>query len=254
MLHKQRQAENFSRHLLALESALTSFQEQTNWESLHKARVAIKKIRAEFALYDAVQKHQRFKKIYHLFFHNLFLQAGHLRAEVVMLDLAKGFRLTAPDWQQEKQEKMKRDASLFLQSIPGYRHLLGTVYEQVDYLLTDIPKKELRAWYGRQIKKLGKVLSEPAPKPARLHGCRKRTKRILYVVAGLPSGDRNHFKPSLRYLKKLETAIGQWHDAFLLAAAALPEKDKLFLKKVTAKRFRLALEAGKKFREKADIR
>jgi CHAD domain-containing protein len=214
MLKKKKQQRYLDKKNKEWERELRGFDASREEESLHRLRLAVKKIKAFARLLAACSNDHAAKDIHLL--KKMFRQAGTIRDAGNHLQLLGHFQ-GAPESYKREQDQLKATASAqFVHDIGEYRRLGKTARRRLSADIRSIRTSCIKDWYAAQLVKTGVLLTASGD---RLHKARKLIKELLYVEKLLPSGLADELSLDREYLDKLQDAIGKWHDAALVAGA-----------------------------------
>ncbi|HWB93155.1 MAG TPA: CHAD domain-containing protein [Puia sp.] len=213
MLRKNKQRRYLAKKEKQWRQELKAFGASQDDEALHRLRVALKKMKA-FARFstacsgkDSMKDFDPLKKVFH--------QAGTIRDAGNHIHLLEHFH-PAPDTYKKEQEHIQHEASdRFVGQLDQYGKQGKKAGRR---LLADIRAIRfgcIRDWYGRQL--IGVAVGLTAS-GNRLHKSRKKIKELLYVLSFLPSRLVRRLRLNEDYLDRLQDAIGQWHDAMIVAS------------------------------------
>lgn len=190
---------------------LKSFYKNQDPEDIHRLRVEIKKIYALLALLKNCCADVEFfghvkpvKKI--------FKEAGSIRDAQVNLQFIFSQRNTNEEYKTRQRSLIKRLEKEFCTGINSHVKSVGKYYTIIRKSFSDIKNDCILQFFKKQMKKTEQALTDLTDKK-RLHKCRKRIKRMIYIYALLDSTLKKKLKLNMAYLNKLEKAISQWHDS-----------------------------------------
>lgn len=189
------------------EKALKAYLDKENPEALHRFRVQVKKVRAFIELAEHIKHPLKLKRHFKPV-KKIFHQAGIIRDAQLQLKL--GVMHHADKTFKEKQRKtikvtnskLKAKKSVYQKRIKKSRKLLK-------HHLDGISSREVTTFYRQQLGRIADHLN-PIQSVDLLHPCRKLIKILLYDYK--LAGKVLSFSIDTDYLKRLETAIGDWHD------------------------------------------
>ena len=214
MLTKRQQRKFLNKRKKQWQEQLTDFGSAQSSEALHQLRVTIKKIKA-FARFSNATSGAKMVRDADLM-KKMFRQAGIIRDAGNHLQLLEHFHPAPEEYKQEQQHIQSTAATTFLHHLKQYRREGRKAGRR---LLTDIrkiPVQNIRDWYATQLIKISVLLTATGDQ---LHRARKLIKELLYVQSLLPQKITNELKLNKDYLDQLQDAIGQWHDAAIVADA-----------------------------------
>jgi CHAD domain-containing protein len=151
--------------------------------------------------------------------HKLFRNAGKIRTAQVNMELMDMYSISnSPIEKQQtvilisESEKLYSDIERYLKFFKKYP----------DYFLNrfhTIHDDELKKIVDKEIKEIEICFFENI-KTKELHDCRKKIKILYYQSGSFSSRSLKKIKLKTEYLKKLEQAIGKWHDTDLVTEIA----------------------------------
>ena len=214
MLTRKKQADYLVKKDREWQEQLLVFGRTQEGEALHRLRLTVKKIKALARLSAACSGPAAAKDIRLL--KKMFRQAGAVR------DLDNGLRQfekvhNAPvDYKYEQQQLQQQETAVFVARIPQYRKKGKKAARRLLGDLQAIHAGCIRKWYAGQLIHAGVLLTASGD---RLHKARRRIKQLLYILNLLPPRLADELGLDTKYLDHLQDAIGQWHDAAMLAAS-----------------------------------
>lgn len=214
MLKKSKQRHYLAKRDKQWQQELKAFGASHDEESIHRLRVAIKKMKA-FARFSKACSGKNAVKDLNLL-KKMFRQAGTIRDAGNHLHLLEHFH-PAPEFYKQEQEQLQSAATeTFIGHIRQYRKQGNKARRR---LLADVHAIRLdcvRDWYAAQLIAISVLLTASGD---RLHKARKQIKDLLYVMGLLPSRLVTELRLNRDYLDQLQEAIGQWHDAWIVVGA-----------------------------------
>jgi CHAD domain-containing protein len=126
------------------------------------------------------------------------------------------FHPAPEEYKHEQQQLQSAATTTFVEKIRQYRRDGRKAGRR---LLTDIrkiPVQNIRDWNATQLIKISVLLTAAGDQ---LHKARKLIKELLYIQSLLPQKITDELKLNKDYLDQLQDAIGQWHDAAIVADA-----------------------------------
>lgn len=214
MLGKKKQRRYLAKREKQWRRELEAFGASRDAEALHRLRVTLKKIKA-FARFSTATSGSGSKKDFDPL-QEMFHQAGMIRDAGNHLQLLEHFH-PAPHVYKHQQEQVQREASdRFVGELDRYGKRGKQVGRRLRADIRAVSSRRIRDWYARQLISIGVGLTATG---ARLHKARKQIKELLYVLGFLPSRLVQELRLNEAYLDQLQDAIGQWHDAMIVAGA-----------------------------------
>jgi CHAD domain-containing protein len=213
MLKKSKQRRYLARKDKQWQQELEAYGHSRDPEAIHRLRVAVKKIKAVARFSqacsgkDTMKDFQLLKKMYR--------QAGAIRDAGNHLHLLEKVHSAPEFFKQEQQQLQETAAKDFVNRIERYRK---NGRKAARRLLADVRSVRLECikdWYAAELIKISILLGASGDE---LHQARKEIKTLLYVFGLLPSRIARELHLDRDYLDQLQDAIGEWHDAFVVAA------------------------------------
>lgn len=212
MLKKSKQRRYLEKKDKQWQQELDAYGASRDPEAIHRLRIAVKKIKAvaRFAQdcggRDAMKDFNLLKKMYR--------QAGAIRDagnHLVLLERVQ----TAPEFFKREQQQVQQEASdVFVDSIKAYRKKGKKAARRLLADVRSVPVDCIKDWYAAELIKIAILLNASGDE---LHDARKGLKTLLYVYSLLPSRVARELSLDREYLDQLQDAIGEWHDAFVVA-------------------------------------
>lgn len=213
MLKKSKQRRYLAKKDKEWQAELDAFGDSRDPEAIHRLRVAVKKIKA-VAHFSQACSGKDTKKDFNLL-RKMYRQAGAIRDAGNHLQLLEKVH-AAPEFFKREQQQMQEEASQdFVNSIEAYRKKGKKAARR---LLADVrPVRQdcIKDWFAAELIKISILLNASGDE---LHQARKEIKTLLYVCKLLPSRIARELRLDGDYLDELQNAIGDWHDAFVVAA------------------------------------
>lgn len=211
MLKKERQYKYFDKRWEALLAHLKAFSQNQDPEDIHDLRVEIKKIYALLTLAEKCSTGIEFSG-YLKPVKKIFKEAGNIRDAQIYLQLISSYGNTNEAYEKRQHELIKRREKRFCISINTHIRSTKKPHTIIRKSLADIKNDCIQEFYKKQIKKIEQAVSDLANKK-RLHKCRKRIKKMIYLRGMLDSALKKKLNLNFDYLGKLEEAISKWHDS-----------------------------------------
>lgn len=214
MLSKKKQRKYLAKRGNEWKDQLQAFDQTHEQETLHRLRVAIKKIKAFARLSEACSGKKAVKDLKLL--KKMFRQAGVIRDADNRMHLLDHFHAAPEAYRQQHRQRQATDTSVFLDQVRQYRKKGKKASRR---LLTDLHAIHtpcIRAWYAARLVEISVLLTASGD---RLHKARREIKELLYVLKLLPSRLSEGLRLDEDYLDQLQDAIGKWHDAAMVVAS-----------------------------------
>jgi len=213
MLKKSKQRRYLAKKDKEWQAELDAFGDSRDPEAIHRLRVAVKKIKAVAHFSQACSGRDTKKDLDLL--KKMYRQAGTIRDAGNHLQLLEKVH-AAPEFFKQEQQQLQAEASQdFVDSIKTYRKKGKKAARR---LLADVrPVRQdcIKDWFAAELIKISILLNASGDE---LHQARKEIKTLLYVFRLLPSRTARELRLDGDYLDALQNAIGDWHDAFVVAA------------------------------------
>lgn len=224
MLKKAKQQQYFARREKQWQQELETFGASGDQESLHRLRVAVKKVKAFARLAAAcgdktlAKDSRRLKK--------MFRQAGVIRDAANHRRLLERFHPADPVYAEEQEQLQNSTAADFRGRIGRYRKQGKKATRRLVGDVRSIKSSCVRDWYAAQLIETAMLLTESGDL---LHMARKKIKEMLYVAKLLPQRLAQEIALNREYLNVLQRAIGDWHDAVMVVSGLrdVPGKEEM---------------------------
>lgn len=224
-----------------IRKSLEKFYETSEQEELHKFRVGAKKVRMIIRLLEFMHHDKKAKKAYGPL-KQVFKEAGEVRSSFIILRLLEKYGMKNTPASRKKAKELGTLSDHFISCRKSYSALLDDAESKVSRQARKIGRKELEAYIQSGLHKVALCL-QAAPGREKLHEMRGLIKTIEYSISLLKHKE-NHFPgPNVEYLEKIQTCMGQWHDADSVIAAT--EGSRLSARV----RARVSRESGKLYQE-----
>lgn len=214
MLKKNKQRRYLAKKDRQWQQELEAYGRSHHPEAIHRLRIAVKKIKA-LAGFSSACSGKDAMKDFHLL-KKMYRQAGIIRDAGNHLQLLEKIH-SAPEFFLQEQKQLGLDASEhFIHHIEAYRKKGKKAARR---LLADVQSVRpgcIKDWYAAQLIKISILLNASGDE---LHQARKEIKSLLYVLGLLPSRLVRALRINKDYLDQLQETIGEWHDAWIVAAA-----------------------------------
>ncbi len=195
--------------------ALITYARSARGEDIHRARVAIKRIKAMMTvLHDScgMDLEGHFSC-----YRTIFRQAGRLRDAALMSDrIASDSKDTKAATHHRRMvgalsRKFRDEVPIYLQDLD---HHVEDVVAEVRTCQVDLPD-----YCGHLVHKLHKRWNK-ARKSGHYHSLRKHMKQVIYAAELLPEAERKAILSDrdTKRIDKLQDLIGQWHDSIHMNA------------------------------------
>jgi len=214
MLKKSKQRRYLAKKDKQWQQELEAYGDSRDPEAIHRLRVAIKKIKAvarfsqDCTGRDTMKDFNLLKKMYR--------QAGTIRDAGNHLELL-GKIHSAPEFLKQEQQQLQQEAAeYFVDSIRTYRKKGKKAARRLLADVRSVRLDRIRDWYAAELIKVSILLNASGDE---LHQARKELKTLLYVFGLLPLRIARELHLDRDYLDQLQKAIGEWHDAFVVAAS-----------------------------------
>ena len=208
MLSRKKQRKYLAKKSREWQNHLHAYRLSGNPETLHKLRIAVKKIKAIARFSKACIGGPDRKEVGGL--KEMYRQAGAIRDAGNQLQLL-GRLPAVPQAFLDEQKGLQEEATTeFLRHVKRYRRKGKRAVCRLLAAVDSIDIHRIRDWYAMQLISIGVHLIASRDD---LHKARKQIKELLYVLNLLPSRLVAGLHLDTDYLQRLQEAIGQWHDA-----------------------------------------
>lgn len=214
MIKKARLRKRFRRHWAALLENLGQYFDTGEAEAVHRSRVRVKRMRALLTVARADQPAGRFRAFETV--RKVYREIGLLRSAFVALDLLKRHQLNSPALAESQEQILERQTVRFHRSFAGHLAALDKARPALSDVFRPLKNKFVRRYYKKQLKKLDRFFSATGQTTDDMHRYRKKLKTLLYFHKALPAALVKKLRLNTVYLRRLEEAIGQWHDVLML--------------------------------------
>jgi CHAD domain-containing protein len=210
--------------------SLRGFMQKGDQEKLHQFRVGIKKLRAVATLIEEttvlINVRDKLKPV-----RATYQLSGQVRDSYLHLKLAKTMPVVAKKYIAKEKLVMKKAARRLRKDRPHHYKMLSRAKERLIKLTPKVSSKRVSQFYDMELRSIGTCLSSSTG-VEQMHDCRKRLKVLLYNLPLV--GDKLEIPVNADYLKKVQTAIGDWHDHVLAAEQfpALGDKSEQLMEEV----------------------
>lgn len=213
MLKKSKQQRFLAKKDKQWQRELEAYGNSRDPEAIHRLRLAVKKIKAVASFSQACSGRDTMKDFNLL--KKMYRQAGAIRDAGNHLHLLEKVH-SAPEFLKQEQQQLQREAAEdFVDRIKTYRK---NGKKAARRLLADVRSVRpdcIKDWYAAELIKISILLNASGDE---LHQARKEIKTLLYVFGLLPDRSARELHLDRDYLDQLQNAIGEWHDAFVVAA------------------------------------
>ncbi|MCC7504321.1 MAG: CHAD domain-containing protein [Saprospiraceae bacterium] len=212
MLKKATIQSAFLEKTKALPGLLDDYARNRDPECLHQFRLHLKKIRA---LFDLLVPDARswVQLVAFPLLKKTYRQAGRIRAGEIHLALLKNIGQERPELSEQLASLVQLEQKRFIRGIKNAKKLIRRFEKEVAPLFENLDKDRVKSLLKRRRKQLNRYFSRRPLAVEGLHEARIRIKRLLYVKAIFPEKLARQSPLQTDYLKTLEAAIGEWHDA-----------------------------------------
>lgn len=206
MLKKHKQHEYLEQRQRTITGHLQSFKDSRDPEHLHAVRVQMKKTIALLHLYGSLKKQSldSFKKV--------FKHAGLVRDAAVVSRLIEKYQPDNDFLNQEQHRILHEQITRFELNVDEYMGLIYDFYSSLPEKLRPISRRRILKIYRKDLEKIATVLEQKKHED-KLHDCRKKLKKLLYLYPLLPKKITAELDLNMAYIDTLQDIIGKWHDA-----------------------------------------
>ncbi|GGA99219.1 CHAD domain-containing protein [Puia dinghuensis] len=214
MLTKKKQRKFLAKKNKEWQTYLQAYNDSRDPEALHQLRLALKKLHAVARFSKACCGGQALKDFQHGL-QDMFKQAGIIRDAGNHLQLLEHFH-TIPTTYVHQQAQLQAVAiAEFTGQVKAFRRRGIRAAKRLLSHVQPVTIDCIRDWYAKQLISTGILLTASGDD---LHEARKQIKDLLYILKLLPSEATAQLRLDADYLDQLQEAIGQWHDAVVIAA------------------------------------
>jgi len=191
--------------------------------SLHDLRIEMKKLRAIISFLKTVYAKQKMKKVSHKI-RAIFQEAGEIREYQLLLQWLAKNELGSFDQQYLPQHTLQSMADDFHQQAARNKQVLKEVIDEVGKYV-QATNQILAEQYVVDLHAQIETITRKQPATAEWHALRKLIKQWMYALNWIRNGEDTKTDTDLYHYKKLQEAIGYWHDAEVI-------KDTLYQKQI----------------------
>ncbi|MDQ3108375.1 MAG: CHAD domain-containing protein [Bacteroidota bacterium] len=210
MLKRKIQEKHFLERAKSVDHCLRDFGKKPEQETLHRLRVEIKKIKAILLLqkgsFNDEKLPDEFSKV-----RKVFRKAGAIRAAALNIDMLKQHKIRSPEMKRIQSLTIKNESKRFRSQTDVYRKKISKSLRFFQRRIINIKDESILLLFRHELNQLSGFFRARLG-TNQLHDCRKKLKNLLYVFDSLSPAIAKKIKLNKLYLKKLEEAIGQWHD------------------------------------------
>lgn len=196
---------------------LDTFLKSRDPETLHQARVNIKKIKSVLHLLGYSKKKFRVRKSY-LPFRKIFRRAGELRDPYVHAQVVENLHegcIKEPG----VTKKTKKLTRIFVDDIPAFKKAIHAAAKGILPFARQVKRAEIKR-YLKQKRVAIRNCMNPRPAMKDIHKTRKAMKEVIYLSEAI---GKEH-KRVIVFYKEMEELIGTLHDRQTLLAALKKER------------------------------
>lgn len=213
MLTKRQQEKYLGKKNREWQEHLRTFADSRDPEALHQLRLTLKKLKA-VARFSTACSGKKATKDFNGW-KKMFKQAGLIRDAGNHLQLLERFHPAPEEYKAQQGQVQTAATEKFIRHIKQYRRQGKRAGTRLLADINRIPAACIHDWYAMQMVTTGILLTASGDD---LHKARKQIKEMLYVEKLLPAPLQEELHLDKDYLDKLQEAIGQWHDAAIVAA------------------------------------
>lgn len=214
--------------------SLRSFLTDGDPKQLHHLRVHVKKLRAFFALSNnahSLKKH--FKPIQKLFKH-----AGQIRDGYNSLEIGQEYHIGDGDFKNAQHQLISQLTDEFKINGPQYLKSVRRAKKAIRHDIR-LPKSgRIYVFYTDSLDEIAVQLAQPHTDDE-LHANRRLIKNLVYnhVIAPKKIDTKLHLDRD--YMDKLQTSIGDWHDAAVAMDVLKDAAPETVIKNIKSRKSRL---------------
>ena len=213
MLTKKKQRKFLAKKNKEWQTWLQAYNDSRDPEALHQLRLTLKKLKAVARFSKDVSGGQMLKDFQHGL-QDMFKQAGIIRDAGNQLQLLENFH-TPQNFIHQQAQLQAIAIAEFTGQVKAWRRRGIRAAERLLTHVRPVTIDGIRDWYATQLISTGILLTASGDD---LHQARKQIKDLLYILKLLPSEAAAQLRLDVGYLDQLQEAIGQWHDAVIIAA------------------------------------
>jgi CHAD domain-containing protein len=229
---RQAIADAAERELAALSAALSSLVAREDEEGVHDLRVATRRLQAMLTVLDSDAARKPLRKLRRSLRKLRGMLGAWRNADVTLAEVA-GRRRRAKSareraaWRRiegDLRERRRDDVHLGRRRLRHAleRGLADRLAQAIDERLASIPPRDLRRALESRIDETWRewtescAAAEKEPSIATIHALRIATKRLRYPVELAHEVSRRRSAPVLRWAKRAQKGLGDWHDRQVL--------------------------------------
>ncbi len=193
--------------LKSVEENIYDYKKTNNPKNLHHLRVDIKKIKT---IYSFARKVHGIKRDA-LPLQPLFQKAGKIRELEINIQLLHGMPKPPKKWVDRlKTEKemlilqFHKSSLNYLRSVKAHRKKISFPEKMTD-------EKALRKYFKKEKRNVDKLVPHLRKK---MHGYRKKIKKLIYLYEALPSKLRKKTEWNEKRMEERQKKLGDWHDTY----------------------------------------
>ncbi len=212
MLKAKKQRDAFNTTWENLTDHLWCFYYDRDPVSVHQARVATKRLKAQLLLFqalgDAADMPSAFDKLQKIFKH-----LGRIRSAQIHLARLDGYAMTKTEYGRKPHFIQTIETRRFADRYPAYVKDLKKAHSALEAGFTNLDLDLLETLLRKELRLVERFFRKSYKNADELHDIRKRIKNLLYIHPVLPKILRKKLLINTDYLDELQEAIGKWHDA-----------------------------------------
>jgi len=214
MLRKEHIRKYFFSKTASAIKHLEKFNKKAEPDELHHFRVDIKKLKAVLIL---VKSHHANGHLLKLFkpINQVFKKAGDIRTIDVNLDLISGFPDVKKNFVAKLQKQRKEKAKKFGNATKRNSEVLNDCCKKISESLFDIDERYIHRKFRKHTHKAAVSFSRNQGDMEELHNNRKKIKMLIYTYEHFPDTISKKLNINKRYLTKVQSTIGDFHDRAL---------------------------------------
>jgi len=212
MLKAKKQRDAFNTTWENLSDHLWCFYYDRDPRSVHQARVATKRLKAQLLLFqaqgDASDLPPAFGKVQKIFKH-----LGRIRSAQIHLTRLEGHGMATSEHGRKVRYTQTIETKRFADHYSAYAKDLKKAHADLEAGFSNLDLSLLETFLRKEMRVVERFFRKTYKDADQLHDIRKRIKNLLFIHPVLPKMLRNKLRMNTDYLDELQEAIGKWHDA-----------------------------------------
>lgn len=205
---------NYSQWVKNLFNDLHEYDLKGDAASLHDLRIGMKKIRSIISFLRTIYPKQKLKKASHKI-RVIFQEAGEIREYHLLQQWLTKNELTSFDQQYLPKHTLQNLTDTFHQQAATNKQVLKEVTVEVGKYV-QATNQILAEQYVADLQAQIKTVTKKRPATDEWHSLRKLIKQWMYAINWIGNGEDTKTEAKLYHYKRLQEAIGYWHDAAVM--------------------------------------